>query len=112
MEDKQKPIVSHITDDGVVKTIGETELTKGEVKNLIEQRKVVVAHFFVKDDDWHCLFTTYNSIGGKENYKDGQPHFHYISSAFGISKDDFIESMKSGQYKSTPVHIDLLEYGD
>jgi hypothetical protein len=112
IEDTQKPIVSHITDDGVVKIIGETELTKGEVKNLIEQRKVIIAHFFDKGDDWHCLFTTYNSIGGKENWKDGQPHFHYISSAFGVTREQFIESMKSGQYKSTPIHIDLLGYGN
>lgn len=57
------------------------------------------------------LFVTYNSIGGKENWKEGQAHFHYISSAFGISKEEFIESMRSGKYKSTSVHIDLLEYG-
>jgi len=112
MKDRQKPVVSHITDEGIVKTIGETELTNGEIKNLIEQRKVIVSHFFDKDNNWHCLFTTYNSIGGKENYKGGQPHLHYISSAFGISRDDFIESMKNGQYKSTSIHIDLLEYGN
>ena len=51
-------------------------------------------------------------MGGKENWKDGQPHFHYISSGFGISKNDFIESMRTGNYKSTSIHIDLLEYGE
>ena len=51
-------------------------------------------------------------MGGKENWKNGQPHFHYISSGFGIFKDDFIESMRTGNYKSTSIHIDLLEYGE
>ena len=96
----------------IAQFITECSITKGEVKNLIEQRKVIVSHFFDKDDNWHCFFTTYNSIGGKENHKGGQPHFHYISSAFGISREDFLESMKSGQYKSTSIHIDLLEYGN
>ena len=109
---KKKPKVADISEDGVVKTIGETDLTDGQVKNMIEQRKVIIAHFFDKGDDWHCLFITYNSIGGKENWKDGQPHFHYISSAFGITREAFVESMKNGQYKSTSIHIDLLEYGN
>jgi hypothetical protein len=112
LENKEKPEVADISEDGIIKTIGKTDLTKGQVKNMIEQRKVIIAHFFDKGDDWHCLFTTYNSIEGKENWKDGQPHFHYISSAFGITRDKFIESMNSGQYKSTSIHIDLLEYGN
>ncbi len=112
LDEKKKPIVAHISDNSVVKTIGETDLTKGQVKSMIEQRKVIIAHFFDRDDDWHCLFTTYNSLDGRENWKDGQPHFHYISSAFGVAKEDFIQSMKTGQYKSTSIHIDLLEYGN
>jgi len=112
LESKRKPKIADISEDGIVKTIGETDLTKGQVKNMIEQRKVIIAHFFDKGDNWHCLFTTYNSIEGKENWNDGQPHFHYLSSAFGITRDDFIESMKSGQYKSTSIHISLLEYGN
>ncbi|MBA7546921.1 hypothetical protein ES705_39322 [subsurface metagenome] len=95
-----------------VKKIGSTNLKDGELKNIIEQRKVIVSHFFEKGDDWHCFFLTYNSIAGKENHNDGQPHFHYISSAFGISKDDFIDSMRTGKYKSTSIHIDLLDYGN
>lgn len=109
---KKKPKVADISEDGVIKTIGETDLTDGQVKNMLEQRKVIIAHLFDKDDDWHCLFITYNSIAGKENWKDGQSHFHYISSAFGISREEFIKSMRSGQYKSTSIHIDLLDYGN
>lgn len=110
--DKKRPKVADISKEGVIKTVGETELTEGQVKKMINERKVIIAHFFDRGDDWHCLFITYNSIDGRENHKNGQPHFHYILSAFGITRDDFIKSMESGNYKSTPIHIDLLEYGN
>lgn len=112
LTDKKKPKIADISKDGVIKTIGETDLTNGQIKKLINERKVIIAHFLDKGGDWHCFFITYNSIDGKENYKDGQPHFHYISSAFGITRMDFIKSMENGNYKSTSIHIDLLEYGN
>lgn len=112
LDDKKMPKVADISEEGVIKTVGETDLTEGQVKKMINERKVIIAHFFDRGDDWHCLFITYNSIDGRENHKDGQPHFHYISSAFGVTRDDFIKSMKSGNYKSTSIHIDLLEYGN
>jgi hypothetical protein len=111
LEGKKLPKMFRMKDDGTIDKVGETDFSDGELKNVIEQRKVIVSHFFENDDLWHCFFITYNSIGGKENWKDGQAHFHYISSGFGISKDEFIESMRSGKYKSTSVHIDLLDYG-
>lgn len=110
-EGRKLPKLIHLKEDGTIEKVGETDLTDGELKNIIEHRKVIVSHFFEKDDLWHCFFLTYSSIGGKENWKDGQAHFHYISSAFGITKHDFVESMKTGNYKSTSIHIDLLEYG-
>lgn len=111
-ESKKKPKIANISESGNVEIIGETDLTKGEIKSMIEQRKVIIAHFFDKGENWHCLFTTYNSLEGKESWKNGQAHFHYFSSAFGITRDEFIESIKTGQYKSTPIHIDMLEYGN
>ncbi|KAA6345769.1 hypothetical protein EZS27_006705 [termite gut metagenome] len=109
---KKPPKIAHLKEDGTIHKIGETDMTDGEIKNMIESRKVIVSHFLEREAEWHCFFTTYNGLGGKENYKDGQAHFHYISSSFGISKDDFIESMRSGNYKSTSVHIDLFDYGN
>jgi hypothetical protein len=111
LEGKKLPKMFRMEEDGTIKKVGETDLSDGELKNVIEHRKVIVSHFFESDELWHCFFITYNSIGGKENWKEGQAHFHYISSAFGITKEAFIESMRSGKYKSTPVHIDLLDYG-
>jgi hypothetical protein len=110
-EDRKLPKLFHLNDDKSIVKVGETDLTDGELKHIIEHRKVIVSHFFVKENLWHCFFLTFKSIAGKENWKNGQAHHHYISSSFGISKEDFIESMRTGKYKSTPVHIDLLDYG-
>lgn len=112
LEGKKLPKLFRLKEDGSIDKVGETELTDGELKNVIEQRKVIISHFLECGELWHCIFTTHNSIGGKENWKDGQPHFHYISSGFGISKEKFIDSMRTGKYKSTNVHIDLLGYGN
>ncbi|WP_228426249.1 hypothetical protein [Chryseobacterium carnipullorum] len=112
IDPKDVPTIIHIKDDGKVKTVGETKMTVGQLNNVIRYRKSIVSHFFEKDEDWHCLFVTYASMRGEENWKNGQPHFHYISNAFGISKEDFIKSMENGNYIATPVHIDLLDYGN
>lgn len=111
MSEKKLPKLFYLKDDGTIKKVGETDLSDAQLKNIIEQRKVIVSHFFEKDDIWHCIFVTYKSISGQENHNNGQPHFHYISSGFAISKEVFIESMRIGKYKSTKIHIDLLEYG-
>uniref|UniRef100_UPI00404B2ACC hypothetical protein n=1 Tax=Flavobacterium sp. TaxID=239 RepID=UPI00404B2ACC len=107
--EKKKPLIAHKNNDNTITKVGYTDLTDGEIKSLIEQRKVIVSHFFAKDDLWHCFFGTYNSIRGKENWKDGQSHFHYISSGFGVRKEDFILSMKKGNYLSTSIHLDYVE---
>lgn len=112
LENKKLPRLIELRNDDKIKKVGTTDLTDGELKNVIEHRKVIVSHFFEKEDVWHCFFLTYNSIAGKENHNDGQPHFHYISSGFGISKEDFIESMRTGNYKSTSIHFDLIDYGN
>lgn len=109
---KQLPKLAHIKDDGTIKTTGKTDLKEGEIKNLIEHRKVIVAHFFDKGDVWHCLFSTYDSIAGRERWKGGQPHYHYISSAFGFTREEVLERMKSGNYITTPVHIEFVGYRD
>jgi hypothetical protein len=109
LDESQLPTLIHIEDDKV-KTVGETSLTEGQLKNVIEHRKVIVAKFFDKGDNWHCLFVTFNSLAGKENWQGGQPHFHYISDKFGLTREDVVNRIKSGNYASTPVHIPLLDY--
>lgn len=95
--------------DGKVSKIGKTTLTDGQIKQVIEQRKVIVSKFLDKENEWHCLLLTYDSLKGKESWKDGQPHYHYISDKFGIPRDKVVEQLKSNSYSlgSLP-HIDLF----
>jgi len=99
--------------DGKVSKIGKTSLTDGQLKQAVDHRKVIVAKFFDKGSSWHCLFLTFDSLKGKEAWKDGQPHYHYISEKFGIPRRKVIEQLKSGKYSlGTLPHIDLVDYID
>ena len=62
------------------------------------------------ESHWFCLFSTKRGISGDEPGKYGkQPHLHFISDAFGISKEDFISRFKAGNASSN-VHIVLEGY--
>lgn len=97
--------------NGKIHTTSDTNMTKGELKQMIESRKVIVSHFLDKDEKWHCFFLTIKSIKGKEYaYKNGQPHLHYISYTFGISRDKVLNEFKSEKYKlSAALHIDYVQ---
>ena len=111
--DKEKmPYAYMLNENGEIQKFGKTELTDGQLKQALEQRSVKIAKIIEKDGEWHCFFITFNSIGGKENWRDGQPHFHYISNFFGIKKEDVIEQIKSKKYKLGNLpHITLTDYG-
>lgn len=97
---------------GEVTKTGETSLTDGQIKQVIEQRKVVSVKFLDKGSEWHCFFITYRSIGGEESWKNGQPHYHYISDKFLIPRDEAVKQFKGDKYPTTNVHIELLGYGN
>jgi hypothetical protein len=111
--DKEKmPYAYMLNENGEIQKFGKTELTDRQLKQALEQRSVKIAKIIEKDGEWHCFFITFNSIDGKENWRDGQPHFHYISNFFGIKKEDVIEQIKSKKYKLGNLpHIALTDYG-
>jgi hypothetical protein len=104
------PLLYEIKSDETIETIGDTNLTNGRLKQLLEQRKVVVANFFDKGNSWHCFFVTYRSLAGQETWNNGQPHFHYLSDKWNLSRDDVIASIKKGKYPSTSIHIGIENY--
>ena len=58
----------------------------------------------------HFLYT---NLKGKESWKDGQPHFHYISDKFGIPREKVVEQLKSNNYSLGCLpHIDIIGYRD
>lgn len=104
---KDKPQVA-ILEEGDVTVIGDTKYTKGELKQLINQRKKTISKFIDREDEWHCFFLTFNSLRGMESWKGGQPHFHYISDKFGIPRSEVVKSLKSRKYKLGNLpHVDL-----
>lgn len=109
LNEDELPQLIHLDGDKV-KTSGETKLTEGQLKNVINHRKVTISKFLDKDDTWHCFFITYNSIGGKEKWQGGQPHYHYISDKWGFSRAEAVGRLKSINYPPTSVHIALTDY--
>lgn len=96
--------------DGSVMKMGDSSLTDGQLKNIIECRDVEVAKFFDKGDEWHCFYFTYRGMEGKEHGAHGsQPHIHYWSSAFGIDRKELINKLKAGKMPSSPLHIGIYD---
>lgn len=109
VDESKLPNLIHV-EDGKVKVSGKSSMSEGQLKNVVNQRKVTVSKFLDKGDEWHCFFVTYRSLRGEESWKNGQPHFHYISDKWSISRKDAVEQFKSEKYPSTSIHIDLLDY--
>ncbi|NNV53961.1 hypothetical protein [Limnovirga soli] len=111
--DKSKmPKLVEIKGDTVFK-IGDTSLTDGQLKQAVDHRKVIVAKFFDNKTSWHCFFLTFDSLKGKETWKNGQPHYHYISDKFGIDRQKVVEQLKGRKYNLGNLpHIDLIGYND
>jgi hypothetical protein len=107
------PLAFNIKDDGSVKKFGKTELSDGQLKQAIEHRKVKIGKFLDKGDEWHCFFVTFKSLRGEETWLGKkQPHYHYISNAFGIDRNEVVKHIKSEKYKLGNLpHLKLEDYG-
>ncbi len=108
--DKKRPKLYYLRPDNSFDTIGKTDLSDGQLKALLQQRKVVIVIFLDKGKLWHCFLHTYNSIMGKEI--GNKPHLHYISSAFGrhISRESVLKELSKGEYNlPSMIHIPFRE---
>jgi len=109
-DEKDLPSFVRLRENGDVEFCGETTLTKGQMKDLVLSSDFLVTRILDNGKHWHCFFQNAKSLQGKEGGKYGsQPHLHYISDSFGISKEDLVKSVKNGSYPHTPVHILLTE---
>lgn len=110
LKDEKLPSFMYLKKDGSIEYVGETTLTEGQMKMLIDQADVLIVRIFDNGVHWHCFLQTYKGLKGKESGVQGsRPHLHYISDAFGVSKDNLVSMIKMGRYPRTPVHIPLLE---
>ena len=96
-DEKELPSFIYLRDNGDVEFGGETNLTKGQMKDLVLSSDFLVSRILDNGKHWHCFFQNAKSLQGKEGGKFGsQPHLHYISDSFGIAKEDLVKSVKSG----------------
>lgn len=109
VKEEKLPSFMHMKDDGSIEYIGETTLTEGQMRTIINQADVLIVSIFDNGSHWHCFLQTYKGLKGMESGVQGsRPHLHYLSDSFGISKADLVKMIKIGRYPYTPVHIPLL----
>lgn len=109
VKEERQPSFMHLKDDGSVEYLGDTTLTEGQMRTIINQADVLIVRIFDNGIHWHCFLQTYKGLKGMESGVQGsRPHLHYLSDSFGISKADLVKMIKIGRYPNTPVHIPLL----
>lgn len=104
------PSFIHLLEDGSVEYSGETELSDGQLKEIVETSSFVIARVFKKDCHWHCFYQTKKGVAGQEPGVFGSlSHFHYVSDSFGLNLEDVIKGFKSGICPHSKVHLILEE---
>lgn len=105
---KNTPVCFCQQDDKSIETIGKTNMTEGEKRALLEQRKVVQARVFHKGEHWHCFYYTFKGLAGLELGILGKiPHYHYISDKSGITRVKLEQCIKECNMPTSKVHIVL-----
>ena len=108
LDDTLMPRFAYKEENDDIISIGGTKLTDGQIKQAIDHRTVIISKFLDKGSLWHCFFLTYKSLKGEENYKNGQPHLHFISHTWGLSREYVLQQLKSKDYRlSSLPHIDF-----
>ncbi len=107
--EKKHPVLFHQQKDGTIEKMGTTDMTEGEMRALLEQRKVVQARVFHKGLLWHCFYFTYKGLAGDESGVMGsRPHYHYLSDKSGLTWDDLIRRIKECNMPSSNVHVVIV----
>lgn len=105
-DEKQKPMCYHQNENGTIETIGHTDMSEGEMRALLEQRKVVQARIYHKDNAWHCFYFTFKGLSGLEGGARGsKPHYHYLSNKSGIQWNELLNRIKECNMPATKIHV-------
>lgn len=91
--------------------VGYTDMSNAELRAAMRNRNRVISEFIGDEQYWHCFFRTMSGIRGREQPHIGEPHLHYISSAWGITRKDVIENLSSYRY-SLKAETIPFEYRD
>ena len=95
---KTMPTVAHIDESDKLIVLGQTDMSENELRLAIGKRNRIISEFIGDEDSWHCFFRTMSGIKGSETPHEGFPHLHYISSAWGLSRQEVIRQLTSYRY--------------
>lgn len=105
-DEKMPPLLCHKKKDSSMEKLGISDMTEGEMRALLEQRKVIQARVYHKGNLWHCFYFTYKGLAGDESGLMGsKPHYHYLSDKSGIVWDELLKRIKDCDMPSSKVHI-------
>lgn len=105
-KEKQHSVCYRQKEDCEMETIGDTNMTDGEMRALLEQRKVVQARIYHKGNIWHCFYFTFKGLNGLESGMMGsKPHYHYLSDKSGITWEGLIDCIKRCDMPRSKVHV-------
>jgi len=100
MKSEMMPHSANLLENGEIEVLGTTKLSDGQIKQAILHRTVTLGKFLEKGEIWHSFFTNYKSLNGEEFWLgESQPHFHYISNSFGLTRERVVSELKSKKYK-------------
>lgn len=102
LEGKKIPHFAHLKETGEVYFEGDTDLTEGQLKHLIQNRKYTHIHFFEIGSEWHCFYFTFADLKGKHW---GSQHLHYLSHLWTTPKEVVIPELKKKRYAQLGDHI-------
>ena len=103
---QQMPNVFHQEKDGTMEHFGNTDMTEGDMRALLEQRKVIQARIYHKGETWHCFYFTFRGLNGLENgFWGSKPHYHYLSNKSGISWSNLMTRVKACDMPSSNVYV-------
>lgn len=106
------PLMIDVSDENNIVTVGNTDLSQAALKHLVENQRVVMAQFVdLPDGRWYCFYRTHRGLAGMESGAHGS-HLHFISSAYGIDREELVKSFKNGECPTNGFHVRLEEYGD
>ena len=102
------PQFAYKKEDGDITIVGDTKLTKGQIKQAIDQRRMLITKFLDKGDIWHCFFYTYKSLSGKES--GGLRHMPYVSNAWNFTRKEALLKFRDKYYPFSSVpHIEYIK---
>ena len=104
------PLMIDASNPDHIVSIGKTDLSDEALKHIVEKQQKVLAQIIdFPDGRWFCIYRTHRGLAGRERGEHGS-HVHFISSAYGISRDDLVLGFKEGQCPSCGYHVHVDSY--